>query len=84
MWSCLCLLFPFVQSVRPFLHHGATLIEIGGVVVGTTHVVLVGMGKLRFDGIGISQPAGTAANASGLLTGSFQIPQAIPAGAKSA
>ena len=31
-----------------------------------------------FDGIGISQFAGTAANASGLLTGSFQIPQAIP------
>lgn len=38
--------------------------------------------QLRFDGIQISQPAGTAANASGLLTGSFQIPQAIPAGAK--
>ncbi len=37
---------------------------------------------LRFDGIGIAQPAGTAANAAGLLTGSFQIPQAIPAGAK--
>ncbi len=37
---------------------------------------------LRFDGIGISQPSGTAANAAGLLTGSFQIPQAIPAGAK--
>lgn len=40
------------------------------------------LAALRFDGIGISQPAGTAANASGLLTGSFQIPQAIPAGAK--
>ena len=40
------------------------------------------LADLRFDGIGISQPAGTAANASGLLTGSFQIPQAIPAGAK--
>ncbi|QJY32219.1 DUF4815 domain-containing protein [Diaphorobacter sp. JS3050] len=40
------------------------------------------LAQLRFDGIGISQPAGTAANASGLLTGSFQIPQAIPAGAK--
>jgi len=40
------------------------------------------LASLRFDGIGISQPAGTAANASGLLTGSFQIPQAIPAGAK--
>ena len=40
------------------------------------------LAQLRFDGIGLSQPAGTAANASGLLTGSFQIPQAIPAGAK--
>lgn len=40
------------------------------------------LAQLRFDGIGISQPAGTVANASGLLTGSFQIPQAIPAGAK--
>ena len=40
------------------------------------------LAALRFDGIGISQPAGTAANAAGLLTGSFQIPQAIPAGAK--
>lgn len=40
------------------------------------------LSELRFDGIGISQPAGTAANAAGLLTGSFQIPQAIPAGAK--
>ena len=40
------------------------------------------LAQLRFDGIGISQPAGTAANASGLLTGSFLIPQAIPAGAK--
>lgn len=40
------------------------------------------LAQLRFDGIGISQPAGTAANAAGLLTGSFQIPQAIPAGAK--
>lgn len=40
------------------------------------------LAALRFDGIGISQPAGTAANASGLLTGSFQIPPAIPAGAK--
>ena len=40
------------------------------------------LAQLRFDGIGIGQPAGTAANASGLLTGSFQIPQAIPAGAK--
>jgi hypothetical protein len=40
------------------------------------------LAALRFDGIGISQPVGTAANAAGLLTGSFQIPQAIPAGAK--
>ena len=40
------------------------------------------LAQLRFDGIGLSQPIGTAANASGLLTGSFQIPQAIPAGAK--
>ncbi len=40
------------------------------------------LAQLRFDGIGISQPSGIAANASGLLTGSFQIPQAIPAGAK--
>ena len=40
------------------------------------------LAALRFDGIGITQPAGTAANASGLLTGSFQIPPAIPAGAK--
>ena len=40
------------------------------------------LAQLRFDGLGISQPAGTAANASGLLTGSFQIPPAIPAGAK--
>ena len=40
------------------------------------------LATLRFDGVGISQPAGAAANASGLLTGSFQIPQAIPAGAK--
>lgn len=40
------------------------------------------LAALRFDGIGIAQPAGTAANASGLLTGTFQIPQAIPAGAK--
>lgn len=40
------------------------------------------LAALRFDGIGLSQPAGTAANASGLLTGSFQIPPAIPAGAK--
>ena len=40
------------------------------------------LGQLRFDGIGLSQPAGTAANSSGLLTGNFQIPQAIPAGAK--
>jgi hypothetical protein len=40
------------------------------------------LAALRFDGIGISQPVGTSANVSGLLTGSFQIPQAIPAGAK--
>lgn len=40
------------------------------------------LAQLRFDGIGLSQPADAAANASGLLTGSFQIPQAIPAGAK--
>lgn len=40
------------------------------------------LAQLRFDGIGISQPVGTSANVSGLLTGSFQIPQAIPAGAK--
>ena len=40
------------------------------------------LAALRFDGIGISQPVGTSANAAGLLTGSFQIPQAIPAGAK--
>lgn len=40
------------------------------------------LAALRFDGIGIAQPAGTAANASGILTGTFQIPQAIPAGAK--
>ncbi len=40
------------------------------------------LAQLRFDGIGIAQPAGTAANVSGLLTGSFQIPQAILAGAK--
>ena len=40
------------------------------------------LAQLRFDGIGIGQPAGTAANASGLLNGTFQIPQAIPAGAK--
>ncbi len=40
------------------------------------------LAALRFDGIGISQPVGTTANAAGLLTGSFQIPQAIPAGAK--
>jgi len=40
------------------------------------------LAALRFDGLGISQPAGTAANASGLLTGTFQIPPAIPAGAK--
>lgn len=40
------------------------------------------LAQLRFDGVGLSQPAGTAANAAGLLTGSFQIPQAIPAGAK--
>ncbi len=40
------------------------------------------LATLRFDGIGISQPVGTAASADGLLTGAFQIPQAIPAGAK--
>ena len=40
------------------------------------------LAALRFDGIGLAQPAGTAANASGLLTGTFQTPQAIPAGAK--
>lgn len=40
------------------------------------------LAALRFDGIGISQPEGTAANDSGVLTGSFQIPQAVPAGAK--
>ena len=40
------------------------------------------LAALRFDGIGIAQPAGTVANASGLLTGTFQMPQAIPAGAK--
>jgi len=40
------------------------------------------LAQLRFDGIGLAQPSGTAANASGLLTGAFQIPQAIPAGAK--
>jgi hypothetical protein len=40
------------------------------------------LAQLRFDGIGILQPDGTAANTSGLLTGSFQIPPAIPAGAK--
>jgi len=40
------------------------------------------LAQLRFDGLGISQPEGTAANASGLLTGTFPIPPAIPAGAK--
>lgn len=40
------------------------------------------LAQLRFDGIALSQPTGTAANASGLLTGAFQIPPAIPAGAK--
>ncbi|MCY1374263.1 hypothetical protein D9M69_615920 [compost metagenome] len=63
------MLFPFVQSVRPFLHHGATLIEIGGVVVGTTHIVLVSMGKLRFDGIGTVAhlvKAGTAGGPRGV------------------
>ena len=40
------------------------------------------LAQLRFDGIGIAQPTGTAADASGLLTGSFQIPQAVPSGAK--
>ena len=40
------------------------------------------LAQLRFDGMGIAQPAGTAADAAGLLTGSFQIPQAVPSGAK--
>jgi len=40
------------------------------------------LAQLRFDGIAISQPAGTAADAAGLLTGSFAIPPDIPAGAK--
>ena len=43
---------------------------------------LEALAQLRFDGMGIAQPAGTAANAAGLLTGNFQIPQAVPAGAK--
>lgn len=40
------------------------------------------LSTLRFDGLSLAQPVGIAASASGLLTGSFQIPQAIPAGAK--
>lgn len=40
------------------------------------------LAQLRFDGLPLAQAAGTAANAAGLLTGSFQIPQAIPSGAK--
>ncbi|AFU62893.1 DUF4815 domain-containing protein [Acidithiobacillus caldus] len=40
------------------------------------------LAQLRFDGLVIGQPSGKAADAAGLLTGSFRIPQAIPAGAK--
>lgn len=40
------------------------------------------LAQLRFDGLPLAQAAGTAANGAGLLTGSFQIPQAIPSGAK--
>lgn len=37
---------------------------------------------LRFDGITLTQPDGTAANAQGVLHGSFQVPSGVPAGAK--
>ncbi len=40
------------------------------------------LSTLRFDGLPLAQPVGIAASASGLLTGNFQIPPAIPAGAK--
>lgn len=40
------------------------------------------LSTLRFDGLPLAQPAGTAANAAGLLTGGFQIPPSIPSGAK--
>lgn len=40
------------------------------------------LSTLRFDGLPLAQPAGTVASAAGLLTGTFQIPQAIPSGAK--
>lgn len=40
------------------------------------------LAQLRFDGLPLVQPEDTAANTTGLLTGTFQIPQAIPAGAK--
>lgn len=40
------------------------------------------LAQLRFDGIPIAQPANTAADAAGLLSGTFLIPPSIPAGAK--
>jgi hypothetical protein len=40
------------------------------------------LSQLHFDGLPLAQPEGTAANSTGVLTGTFQIPQAIPAGAK--
>ena len=40
------------------------------------------LATLRFDGLTLTQPANTAANASGLLTGSFQVPPNIPSGSK--
>lgn len=40
------------------------------------------LSALRFDGLGMAQPANKAANAAGLLSGSFTIPANIPSGAK--
>ncbi len=40
------------------------------------------LATLRFDGLPLNQPAGKQANAVGLLTGDFQVPANIPAGAK--
>ena len=37
---------------------------------------------LRFDGISLPVPGGLAANASGVVSGSFTIPESIPAGQK--
>jgi len=40
------------------------------------------LAALRFDGVALAQPDGTAANTQGVLQGSFQVPSGVPSGAK--